>query len=331
MVTIIIHRVCATFLSVTGFALNLLTVVAIVRSQLHRQTAIAFVLNFVIINLLVCAVCLPIIMVTSFATTFVTSRMTGCKIGGFIIYSTIGGELMALLLIAFNRYFLIVHFPLYPKIYNSNRNVVIMLIVSWIIYPIIFIFPLTETWGEFTYDIHRFACHPLNSTDGLGNFIIWFVLVTMLPTLAYCYFAIIYKVISNRRRVNANRTNSKEISCNKNEMQLVLTVILILTTFAILYIPFLVLGLLDPHMKKYGVVIHVVSIYFGWSHVIVNPLIYSVMNKQIQQSYETLLRCGKSRREIIRGTQGNDRQTANGMRSSDERNTNVKEQGSSEV
>ncbi|KAK3107666.1 hypothetical protein FSP39_019472 [Pinctada imbricata] len=296
-----IHQICSTLLSTCGAMLNFMTVMAILRSRLQRQSAIAFVLNFIVLNFLVASICLPIIMVTSFNTELMTSNLMGCRIGGYVIYSTIGTELMALILIAVNRYFLIVHYARYQKIYYSRRNIAIMMVTSWMVYPIIFIFPLTETWGHFMYDLHRFACHPMNS-HGMGNFIILFVLLTMVPSLGYCYIAIVYKVIKNRRIVNASRTNSKNSGYSKSDMQLVSIVILILTTFTILYIPFLVLGLLDPHMTKYGVVVHVISIYFGWSHVIVNPLIYSVMNRQIKQAYKRLL-CKASKREEPGGLQ----------------------------
>lgn len=293
----ILHNVCSTTIAITGFIANFLTIIAILKSRLNQQTGIPFILNLMGNNCLACVISLPLISASSFMP-HINFTHTECVIIAYITESILGTELLALILISLNRYILIVHLDIYHKIFSERRNTVIMIVSSWLVYPILLLFPVTQIWGSFLYDKNRFICHPFLIDDGFGRFIIAFALITTIPPLVYSYLAIVYKVWSSRRKINllqstsnTNESEEREKLRNKNDMQLVLTVILILTTFGILYVPFLSMALMDPQMIKFDIILHISSIYIGWLHCVINPIVYSVINSHTKQACSRIFCC----------------------------------------
>ncbi|XP_069131672.1 protein trapped in endoderm-1-like [Argopecten irradians] len=290
METILLHNVAATTIATLGCVANIGTIVAIIKTRLHQEAAMLFVLNLIILNLIPCVSTLPYIAYLSFTDRdpHLTKKAdtTFCRIMGYFTYSIVGTEIIGLILISVNRYILIVHFNKYEQIYKRRWNKILMLAVSWSIYPIILLLPVTEAWGQFKYDHTRFFCHPFNK-DSFGTFIAIFC-GSSLPVLAFCYIAMIKKVWKSRFMVNARPTIQRatvqtltSYTRYKQDMHLIITVILILTTFSVLYTPFLVISIFptrDP-------MIVVSSVYTGWTHCVINTLVYSLRNSHILKVY----------------------------------------------
>ncbi|XP_060078536.1 protein trapped in endoderm-1-like [Ylistrum balloti] len=286
--TKLLHNVIATTIACLGCITNISTILAIIKTRLHREAAMLLVLNLIVLNLIPCVFTLPYISYLSFTHSMVSEPVdnTVCKIMGFLTYCIVGTEVIGLILVSMNRYILVVHFDKYEQIYKRRCNLAIMLVMSWSIYPVILIFPALEVWGEFKYDPYRFFCHPFNK-DSFGSFLILFTGGVSLPLLTVCYIGMIYKVWTSRFKVNASRSNQQSIEMSttirryKQELHLVISVILILTTFAMLYIPFLVISFLS----KEDSIAEIISLYIAWTHCVVNALVYSLRNTHILKVY----------------------------------------------
>lgn len=274
-----IHQVLSSTIAIIGTILNLVAIFVLYKEGLHRQSPFKFVLNLFVSNFLMCSVCLPIISYCSF---FLDADSIGpCPFYGYIIYSIVGTAVLNIVLISFNRYFLIVRFNIYHRIYTA-RNIRIILVVVWTFYPTLLLFPLTNLWGAFTYDNLRFTCNPLHSISSFRVFILVTTVIITVPTILFCYVEILRKVNSSFRRVAS--LNSGVVQRMRNDRQLVRTILVTIILFTCMNLPFIVLSILDPHLSKVDLWIHVFAIYLGWSNSMVNPLIYSTLNYQIKSS-----------------------------------------------
>ncbi|XP_062591909.1 G-protein coupled receptor moody-like [Saccostrea cucullata] len=274
-----LHQTLSTFIAIVGTILNLLAIFVLIKGRLHRQSPFKFVLNLFVSNLLMCSVCLPIISSYSFSVNLENNG--ACAFYGYVIYSILGTAVLNIVLISLNRYFLIVRFTLYRKIYTA-RNMRIMLAVVWTFYPVLFLFPLTGIWGKFSYDRFRFICHPVHSIDGFREFAFIITLLLTVPSILFCYIEILKKVNSTFRRVRTlQRAQARRL---RNERQLVRTILVTILLFSCMNLPFIVLSIADPNMDKVSLAVHGFVIYLGWSNAVINPMIYSILNNQIKSS-----------------------------------------------
>lgn len=290
----IYHNVAATFMAVIGFSANLAILVAIFKTKLHKHVGTVFIMNLVLNNMVVCGTCLPYISAMSFLVPDTSSRtinLVACRIMGYIAYSIKGSELLGLVLISVNRYLIVVHFSKYQQIYNRPSNVVKMVVASWLVYPVLLLFPVTEVWGQLQYDPNRFFCQPFYADDSFKRFLLVFALVTSIPVIMYCYVRILIRFWVSKEAINALRSKSHRPSnavihglYTRRDLRLVVMVMLILTTFFFLYMPFIVMSVLDPQMTIYNPILHLTFIYMSWARCLVNPLVYSIMNPRIRNA-----------------------------------------------
>ncbi|XP_021368225.1 protein trapped in endoderm-1-like [Mizuhopecten yessoensis] len=288
------HNIAATIMAVIGFPANLAITVAIFKTKLHKHVGTVFILNLVINNMVVCITCLPYISILSFTVPDSTTsglNLAFCKFMGYIAYSIKGSELLGLVLISMNRYLIVVHFSKYQQIYNSRINIIKMLVVSWSIYPLVLLFPVTELWGILEYDPNRFFCQPFFANNSFKRFLLPFALITSIPVILYCYVGILIRFWISKETIYALRSKSRTSSSTavhgkytRRDMRLVVMVMLILTTFFFLYMPFVVMSVLDPQMKIYSPLLHLTFIYMSWARCLVNPLVYSIMNPRIRNA-----------------------------------------------
>ncbi|XP_069133815.1 protein trapped in endoderm-1-like [Argopecten irradians] len=288
------HNIAATITSVVGFPANLAILVAIFKTKLHRHVGTVFILNLVINNMVVCVTCLPYISILSFTVPDLSTEGVNlgfCRFMGYIAYSIKGSELFGLVLISVNRYLIVVHFGKYQQIYSSRWNIIKMLVLSWMIYPLVLLFPLTELWGKLEYDPNRFFCQPFYAQNSFKRFLLPFAMISSIPVILYCYVGILIRFWISKETINAIRSKSRSSNSSiihgkytRRDMRLVVMVMLILTTFFFLYMPFVVMSVLDPQMKIYSPILHLTFIYMSWARCLVNPLVYSIMNPRIRNA-----------------------------------------------
>ncbi|XP_061187069.1 protein trapped in endoderm-1-like [Saccostrea echinata] len=275
-----LHKITTLAISSMGTIINLVAIFVIVKGGLHRQRAFTFVLNLFIGNLLMCSVAFPLYSTPAFSP--VPQDDINCPFSGYILFTLTGSTLLNLVLIAINRYVLIVRFTYYETIYRT-RNTRIILAVAWLFYPIIYSLPLSELWGKFQFDQRRLFCSPLKTDDGFPYFVLIVSSITAFPSLTFCYIEIVRKIRSSNIRVND--TQSENTQRQKNERQLRRSVLVTISIFCGLNIPVIVVSIVDPKVEKLDPQFHFFFIYVGMLDYIVNTLIYSFLNQQIKSSF----------------------------------------------
>ena len=304
-------RVFCIVLSIFGFVVNVVNIVAILKYKLQKEPSIFCILNLTINNTLICILVLPNTAKNTYMEDVDSVTTPTCIIAGFVTFGLFGAEFFSMLLISLNRYLMFLHVGLYRKLYLNSRNLALLTIFSWA-FPFTMLFmPLTNAWGSFTYKAKRFVCDPFHVMF-YRIFIMLAIIICTLPVLLFCYGKILHKVLSNKKRIDVARatnvsqtaisTVSSTTKNNKDrpasglpekknkERHLILSVTAIFVTYAVLYSPFIVLNLYDPEMTKVDAILHAGSTYLGWSHCVINTLVYTALNTKIKDAVRQLLK-----------------------------------------
>jgi hypothetical protein len=113
----------------------------------------------------------------------------------------------------------------------------------------------------------------------------------------FCYVAIIWKVISARRKVQKRVSTVENVLSHVRQppIKMPVTIIAILTAFSILYVPFFIVEVLDPSGEMFDPKVQVLAVYVAWFHLICHPIIYAVLNKQIKEALMKMFRCDRNK------------------------------------
>lgn len=304
-------RVFCILLSIFGVVVNIVNIVAILKYKLQKEPSIFCILNLTINNTLICVIVLPSTAKNTYTENVEDLDMPSCIMAGFVTFGLFGAEFFSMLLISLNRYLMFLHVGLYRKLFMNSRNLALVTMFSWSFPFAILFMPLTNAWGSFTYKAKKFVCDPFHVMF-YRIFIMVAIIICTLPLLLFCYGKILHKVLSNKKRIdvaratNASQTVISTISSavkskqdrpasasfpeKKNkERHLILSVTAIFVTYGVLYLPFIVLNLYDPDMTKVDSILHASSTYLGWSHCVINTLVYTALNTKIKNAVRQLL------------------------------------------
>lgn len=283
----IIHIACSTAIFVIGVLVNVFSIRAIIRLKLFRDTSVIFTLHLMTVNLVACTLSMVIGVVNSIRSTGI--KDTSCRVSGFIIFVLIGVKMCNITLISVSTYLNVTHSVSVKSFFSKTHNVVICLVSTWTLPLFNLSLPLTEVWGEFIVMRHAPWCFPL--AGGYGTYIVCFSLVGTMSALFFSYIGILRTVLHSRRKVGGlsqpDPTNRKK---NSNERQLIISVIIMVTSYTILFLPTCILPVADPNYSL-GIYVHVILTYFMSSSNIIETLIYSVLHSKIRNGIKSFMMC----------------------------------------
>ena len=291
-----------TILSSTlGTLGNLLTVVAILKGQLYSNVSFVFILNLSICNLIHCVLFQPLLAIQAYHDVW-TNNQAFCVVYAYGLFANLGTELWGYIGITFNRYFCVVHHNLYKTIYGNNRLIAAMLVFCWLFYHIMFLLPVTRGWGHFEYAPQKLVCYPFAGYNCRGFCLFTYAIAigSTVPTIMFCYAAIIHKYVKTQRKVGLAREKSSskgeislvktEVERNRNmsELKMAFTILAVIVVFGTCRLPFMILYVYDPSMSKVNPLVHTLLIHIGSSSNWINPIIYSFSNKTIYNTLKKL-------------------------------------------
>ena len=127
-------------LSVLGTVTNLACIVIVIYGGIYRQSRFIFFLKFLVCNLSMCAIGLPLWALMMLSSAAMESSIL-CSLHGYFMFSIGGTSLLNIGILSVNYYFCVVKYTLYDRVYTT-RNICILLCVVWLIWPIFLLFPL---------------------------------------------------------------------------------------------------------------------------------------------------------------------------------------------
>lgn len=285
----IIHIACSSAIFVTGVIVNVFSIRAIIRLKLFRDTSVIFTLHLMTVNLVACTLGMVVAVVNSIRYTGI--KDTSCRVSGYIIFVLIGVKMCNITLISVSTYLNVAHSRSVKSFFSKTRNVVLCLVSTWTLPLFNLSLPLTEIWGEFIVMRHAPWCFPLSG--GYGTYLVCFSLVGTMSALFISYIGILRTVLQSRRKVGGiskpDPTNKKK---NSNERQLIISVIIMVTSYTILFLPTCILPVADPNYSL-GIYVHVIFTYFMSSSNIIETLIYSILHSKIRNAIKLIMMCRK--------------------------------------
>lgn len=283
----IIHIACSSAIFVIGVIVNVFSIRAIIRLKLFRDTSVIFTLHLMTVNLVACTLGMVVAVVNSIRSTGI--KDTSCRVSGYIIFVLIGVKMCNITLISVSTYLNVAHSRSVKSFFSKTRNVVLCLVSTWTLPLFNLSLPLTEIWGEFIVTRHAPWCFPLSG--GYGTYLVCFSLVGTMSALFISYIGILRTVLQSRRKVGGiskpDPTNKKK---NSNERQLIISVIIMVTSYTILFLPTCILPVADPNYSL-GIYVHVIFTYFMSSSNIIETLIYSILHSKIRNAIKLIMMC----------------------------------------
>lgn len=283
----IIHIACSSAIFAIGVIVNVFSIRAIIRLKLFRDTSVIFTLHLMTVNLVACTLGMVVAVVNSIRSTGI--KDTSCRVSGYIIFVLIGVKMCNITLISVSTYLNVAHSVSVKSFFSKTRNVVLCLVSTWTLPLFNLSLPLTEIWGEFIVMRHAPWCFPLSG--GYGTYLVCFSLVGTMSALFISYIGILRTVLQSRRKVGGiskpDPTNKKKTS---NERQLIISVIIMVTSYTILFLPTCILPVADPNYSL-GIYVHVIFTYFMSSSNIIETLIYSILHSKIRNAIKLIMMC----------------------------------------
>jgi hypothetical protein len=277
----------ACLLALLGISGNLVTVVSLARDRkLRTQATTAFVISLAVSDLLFCAINLPLTALRYFERGWTLGDAL-CKVYPFFFYGNYATSLISMVAIAVNRYVMIAHFGVYGRLY-TRRGVLAMVAGVWIFSFGWMVPPLLSLWGELGPDPTSFTCTIIKDSRGRSPKMFLFLLGFSLPCLAIitCYSAIFLRVRSSRLTVTSTPLPSakghKALRAQRREdLQLTKAMLTIFVVFLVTFLPAVLANVLEKRLHLPW--LHLVASVLSWTSGVVNPFVYSLLNKQYKE------------------------------------------------
>ncbi|XP_023945655.1 G-protein coupled receptor moody-like [Bicyclus anynana] len=185
---------CCVIFMLIGIPGNIITIVALARYEKVRNATAIFIMNLSCSDLLFCCFNLPLAGLTFHKRSWAHGQLL-CRLFPLTRYALVGCSLFTVLAITVNRYVMIAHPKLYPKLYKT-RNISIMLILIWAASIGVVIPTWFGKWGVFGLDTSIGSCSILRDQRGGSPKITLFLTAFILPCIAIilCYARIFFIV-----------------------------------------------------------------------------------------------------------------------------------------
>ncbi|CAG9583328.1 unnamed protein product [Danaus chrysippus] len=203
---------CIIFMLV-GIPGNIITIVALARYEKIRNATAIFIMNLSCSDLLFCCFNLPLAASTFHRRAWVHGHLL-CKMFPLTRYALVANSLFTVLSITINRYVMIAHPKLYTKLYKK-RNIIIMIVFTWMFSFGIMIPILLEKYGRFGLDLNIGSCSILNDYKNRSPKKFLFLTAFILPCIAIilCYTRIFFIV----RKATKKSLNTQKQVPNQEE------------------------------------------------------------------------------------------------------------------
>ncbi|KAJ8719722.1 hypothetical protein PYW08_011897 [Mythimna loreyi] len=202
---------CMLFMLI-GIPGNIITIVALSKCRKVRNATAMFIINLACSDLLFCCFILPLAASTFYNKSWAHGK-TLCFMFPYARYGLVAVSLFTVLAITINRYVMISHPRLYPKLYTT-KNICIMLVALWL-FPIAALLPTCfGLWGEFSLDPITGSCTivPDDNDNSPKKFL--FIIAFLLPSVAIicCYARILWIVRKTAKKQKNNAMKMKSLS-----------------------------------------------------------------------------------------------------------------------
>ncbi|XP_044738409.1 G-protein coupled receptor moody-like [Chrysoperla carnea] len=189
-----IAALCCIMFMFIGIPGNLITIIALFKYKKVRNATALFIMNLSTSDLMFCCFNLPFAASLFWQRAWTHSRLL-CRLLPLMRYGLLAVSLFSILSITINRYVMIGHPRLYPKIYKP-KHLACMLAFMWLSGFGALIATWLGKWGAFGLDVQIGSCSIIPDENGHSPKQFLFVLAFVIPCffILVCYARIFYIV-----------------------------------------------------------------------------------------------------------------------------------------
>ncbi|XP_076579126.1 opsin-3-like [Chaetodon auriga] len=285
------HRVVSVFLGsimVFGFLNNLLVLVLFCRFKTLRTPVNMLLLNISVSDMLVCVCGTTLSFASSLRTRWLYGRH-GCMWYGFVNSCFGIVSLVSLAILSYDRYSTLM---VYNKRAPDYRKPLLAVGGSWL-YSLVWTVPPLLGWSSYGLEGAGTSCSVTwtEKSSGSHSYIIClFVFCLGLPVLVmvYCYGRLLYAVKQVGRMVRQVVVRwvgrIRRTAARRREFHILFMVVTTVVCYLLCWMPYGVVAMMATFGRP-GVISPVASVVpsiLAKSSTVINPLIYILMNKQVQ-------------------------------------------------
>ncbi|CAB3247198.1 unnamed protein product [Arctia plantaginis] len=178
---------CCVIFILIGIPGNLITVIALGCCKKFRNATAIFIINLHVNNLIFCCMILPL---TSFNYSYRhwIFGNTMCSVYSLMKYALNGTAHFTVVAITINRYIMVCHPLMYPRIYK-RRSLIISVLSTWIAGFTLFLPSFLGVWGKFGLDPKGIDCTMIPDQNHVSPKIFFVCLAFAGPYLiiSVCY------------------------------------------------------------------------------------------------------------------------------------------------
>lgn len=282
-------------LALVGAFGNILTVVAIWKSNLRKNINSILICNLSFADALYCTFLLPLQATAFFKRDWVIGEAL-CELHASMRLWLIGVNMCLLSCIAFYRFLNVVH-PQTHTCLSLRPWFATAVLICWLM-PLCFVFtPLVNAWGsyEFIADILQCTFSPGGS---VSHKITVITLGYVIPCLfiSVCYSRIGCVVFNSRKR-SARGSIYRRQRAKRESFRLTAMMVLIFLGFLFGTTPYFLINILDRKLTLPAA--HIWFPVLAWVMYSLTPVIYTIMDAKFQEAYRRLLFCQVKRNETL--------------------------------
>ncbi|XP_012256351.2 G-protein coupled receptor moody isoform X3 [Athalia rosae] len=198
---------CCVLFMLIGIPGNLITVAALFRTKKLRNATAVFIMNLSVSDLMFCCFNLPLATSTFWHSSWLHGKLL-CRLFPLLRYSLVAVSIFTVLAITINRYVMIGHPRLYPKIYTP-KYLALMVVAIWTFGFGALVATWFGVWGRFGLDPVIGSCSILPDVHGRSPKEFLFIIAFLTPCIAIivCYARIFYIVRKTALRSRRNKVN----------------------------------------------------------------------------------------------------------------------------
>ncbi|XP_050413016.1 protein trapped in endoderm-1 [Patella vulgata] len=272
-------------LCIAGIMGNLLTVFAIVTSPLKMNINSILIGNLSSADVLYCAIVLPLQAAAYHFNGWPLSDAM-CMLHAAARLWLIGVNMMLLSAIALYRCLHIAHIQSYHRL-TTQVPFLSIIALCWI-FPLGFVItPLAGIWGSFSFQEMILRCTFTQNAEKSHKITV-ITLGYVIPCLfiLICYARIGSVAYRTRKRVSRASIYRKQ-KAQRQSLRLTGMMLCIYCGFLFGTTPYFLTNLFDP--KYTQPIAHLFAPFLAWILYCVNPIIYTLMDKNFQNAYKRLL------------------------------------------
>ncbi len=265
---------------------NSLVLTCVCKIKEMKTVTGVFLANLAASDLCVAFFCITLAIAASFNESILNNYIT-CHFNGFTLVLFFISSIQTLSAISVHKYIAVVHAM--QTTVNKKRACVALASI-WILSLVLAAGPIFG-WSDYVYELGRHQCgtKPPDTPNSLSHIIMLLLFGYVLPvvTMVFCYSRLYCTTKRHIQRLKTSAiTNQKEAN---SERQLINTLFIILLTFILCWLPFVVYityGLMAIKMPYY---LPSIAFLFGYGNSAVNPIIYALRHRSFRKGFWEIL------------------------------------------